>query len=122
MPGWGFGGRFLCRPYLVATVVSWNLQFLQRAATPMGSTVGSSLSTSPPKRVNSCGMKPLKFIHCACELGEPKRELEILSSATPDFLSMLVALVNIMRLSLEKVHTRSVQCCVAGNLGSLRSG
>src|ERR1700691_3759130 len=62
MPAWLGPCMVVCRPYLVATVVSWNLQFLQTAATPIGNTVGSSLSTSPPKRVNSCGMKPSKFI------------------------------------------------------------
>src|ERR1700691_486048 len=62
MPAWLGPCMVVCRPYLVATVVSWNLQFLQTAATPIGSTVGSSLSTSPPKRVNSCGVKPSKFI------------------------------------------------------------
>src|ERR1700678_818349 len=62
MPAWLGPCNAVCNPYRVATVVSWNLQFLQTAATPIGSTVGSSLSTSPPKRVNSCGVKPSKFI------------------------------------------------------------
>ena len=43
--------------------------------------------------------------------------------ATPDFLWTLVALADLMRLSLRERRTRSfVQCCVAGNPGSLRSG
>jgi hypothetical protein len=42
--------------------------------------------------------------------------------ATPDFLWTLVALADLMRLSLRERRTRGfVQCCVAGNPGSLRS-
>jgi hypothetical protein len=42
--------------------------------------------------------------------------------ATPDFLWSLVALAELMRLSLRERRTRGfVQCCVAGNPGTLRS-
>jgi hypothetical protein len=43
--------------------------------------------------------------------------------APPDFLWNLVALMHFMRLSLTERRTRGpVQCSVAGNLGTLRSG
>jgi hypothetical protein len=43
--------------------------------------------------------------------------------APPDFLLTLVALVHFMRLSLTERRTRRhVQCGVAGNPGTLRSG
>ena len=43
--------------------------------------------------------------------------------ATPDFLWNLVALVHFMRLSLTERRIRGlVQCSVAGNPGTLRSG
>jgi hypothetical protein len=43
--------------------------------------------------------------------------------APPDFLLNLVALVDFMRLSPTERRTRGlVQCCVAGNPGTLRSG
>jgi hypothetical protein len=43
--------------------------------------------------------------------------------APPDFLLNLVALIHFMRLSLTERRTRGfVQCSVAGNPGTLRSG
>jgi hypothetical protein len=43
--------------------------------------------------------------------------------APPDFLWNLVALVHFMRLSLTERRTNGlVQCSVAGNPGTLRSG
>ncbi|MGB8535373.1 MAG: hypothetical protein WCD57_03090, partial [Acidobacteriaceae bacterium] len=48
-------------------------------------------------------------------------ELQTLGYAPPDFLLMLVALANLMRLSLKERRTRSrVQRSVAGNPGTLR--
>jgi hypothetical protein len=45
-------------------------------------------------------------------------KLQILGSAPPDFLLRLVALADLMRLSLRERRTRGfVQCCVPGNPG-----
>ena len=47
-----------------------------------------------------------------------KRNSSSLHFATPDFLWTLVALADLMRLSLRERRTRGfVQCCVAGNPG-----
>ena len=52
-----------------------------------------------------------------------KRNCRSLPSATPDFLSNLVAPANFMRLSLPKAaHVAAGQCRVAGNPAALRSG
>jgi hypothetical protein len=54
---------------------------------------------------------------------EPKENSRSLHFATPDFLWTLVALADVMRLSLRERRTRGfVQSCVAGNPGTLRSG
>jgi len=43
--------------------------------------------------------------------------------ATPDFLLILAALANFMRLSLTKAaHVDVGECCVAENPGTLRPG
>ena len=50
------------------------------------------------------------------------RNCRSLRYATPDFLWTLVALADLMRLSLRERRTRGfVQSCVAGNPGTLRS-
>jgi hypothetical protein len=74
----------------------------------------------------------LQFLHCA-KKRSPRFSKNIsrkgplncrsLHCAPPDFLWNLVALVRFMRLSLTERRTRGpVQCSVAGNPGTLRSG
>jgi hypothetical protein len=52
---------------------------------------------------------------------QEERNSRSLHFATPDFLWTLVALADLMRLSLRERRTRGfVQCCVAGKPGTLR--
>src|ERR1700722_17539138 len=57
-------------------------------------------------------------------IGELRKETaRSLHCAPPDFLLNLMALMHFMRLSVTERRTRGlVQCCVAGNPGTLRSG
>ena len=59
----------------------------------------------------------------AAELLDGEAHRRSLHSATPDFLSNLVALANFMRLSLLKAAPAAVgEYRVTGNPGALRSG
>src|ERR1700733_8601089 len=67
------------------------------------------------------GVKCLRFSSRIWEARKAHRRS--LHSAPPDFLWNLLALMHFMRVSLTETRTRyPVQCCVAGNPGTLRSG
>src|SRR5262249_6875579 len=62
--GWAFLGGldWQVMPPRVRTLFRQTVTFLATPATPSGRAVGSSCSTRLDQRLNSCGVKPSKFI------------------------------------------------------------
>jgi hypothetical protein len=77
----------------------------------------------PPLRFAPVGMTKYRFAAQVIAVIGNARKSRSLHSATPDFLLILVASANFMRLSLTKAaHVDVGEFCVAGNPSTLRSG